>query len=408
MKKLLIYLFLIFILLGNSFFNGWGAAPAELRDSIDRKSKELQEINDKIKESQRGLEEIQSQSRTLEREVKSVNQNINQANLSIRSGEIAIDKLKLEIESIHYDIADIENEISSKEKAVVKILQEFQQREAESMLIIFLRNKSLAESVFEVQSLTDFGDSLSTEVGALKNTKIALAGKLEETSGKKTTMEMERENLKNRKMILDDLKKDKQTILTQTKNQEQIYQKIIGDLEKKQAEIAAEIEKLEEELKIAFDPNVLPTKRPQVLGHPVSSILITQEYGATAFASRAYKTKLHNGIDFKAPIGTPILSAEDGEVVAVGNNGQVQYGRYILIKHQNNLATLYAHLSREIVKKGDAVKRGQIIGYSGNTGYSTGPHLHFGVYWRPSVTLKSFSGAGLIPVGVTINPADYL
>ncbi|NCO89539.1 M23 family metallopeptidase, partial [Candidatus Wolfebacteria bacterium] len=116
----------------------------------------------------------------------------------------------------------------------------------------------------------------------------------------------------------------------------------------------------------------------------------------------------HNGIDFKASLGTPILAAEDGEVMAVGDNGRVQYGKFILIKHNNNLATLYAHLSRQIVQKGSVIKRGQVIGYSGNTGYSTGPHLHFGVYWALNLKMQSFSGAGLVPVGVTINPANYL
>ena len=91
-----------------------------------------------------------------------------------------------------------------------------------------------------------------------------------------------------------------------------------------------------------------------------------------------------------------------------GNNGRLQYGRYVMIEHDNNLSTLYAHLSRTIVANGDIVQQGQVIGYSGNTGYAFGPHLHLGVYWTPSVTFKPFPGAGLVPVGITIDPNDYL
>lgn len=110
------------------------------------------------------------------------------------------------------------------------------------------------------------------------------------------------------------------------------------------------------------------------------------------------------------------MAAADGKVIAIGNNdkgtsrwARYQYGKYIVIEHENNLSTLYAHLSRIIVQKGEAVKRGDIIGYSGETGYSYGPHLHFTVYWTPSVQFKSIPpAAGLVPVGVTINPMDYL
>lgn len=228
------------------------------------------------------------------------------------------------------------------------------------------------------------------------------------TAQKKKASEIESQNLKNRKLILNDTKSEKQTLLTQTKNQEKNYQNVISDLEKKQREIGDEINDLEEQLRLAFDPSLLPIKRPGVLGYPVENPFITQAYGQTESAKKLYKTGFHNGTDFRAPIGTPVYAAEDGNVFAVGNNGRVQYGKFIVIKHGNNLATLYGHLSRQVVQSGDSVKKGDIIGYSGNTGYSTGPHLHLTVYWAPSVTMKNIPGAGMVPVGVTINPADYL
>lgn len=383
-------------------------APQELKDSIDKKNQELQEINNKLKETQKVLEQTQEQSKTLQQEVKKIDSNINGLNLSIKSSEITIEKLSLEIDSLGYDIKDAEREIFVKEAAITKIIQEIQQKENESPLMIFLRSENLTDSIFEVQGLSDLNYGLSKEVNTLRIVKEDLAKKLDDNVNKKYNKETEKQNLSNKKIILSDTKKDKQTVLNQTKNQEQIYQQSMTVLQQKQAEIANEINDLEEKLRLSFDPSLLPLKRPGVFAYPVSVPSVTQEYGATAFAQRAYKTKFHNGIDFRAPLGTPVMAAEDGVIMEAGNNGRIQYGKYILIKHDNNLATLYAHLSRQIVSKGTKVKRGDIIGYSGNTGYSTGPHVHFTVYWEPSINFQSFNGAGLVPIGVTINPADYL
>lgn len=97
-----------------------------------------------------------------------------------------------------------------------------------------------------------------------------------------------------------------------------------------------------------------------------------------SYISRGIIPGVHTGIDFVAPTGTPIWAAADGVVTtsdASGYNGG--WGKTIVITHQTNVTTRYAHMSKLIVKEGDQVKRGQIIGYSGSTGRSTGPHLHF-------------------------------
>jgi len=89
---------------------------------------------------------------------------------------------------------------------------------------------------------------------------------------------------------------------------------------------------------------------------------------------------LHDGLDFPAPVGTPIFSAAGG--VVVGQEAHPQYGNLVEVDHGNDLLTRYAHLSRSLVRKGDIIKRGQKIAEVGNTGRSTGPHLHFEVLVR--------------------------
>ncbi len=83
-------------------------------------------------------------------------------------------------------------------------------------------------------------------------------------------------------------------------------------------------------------------------------------------------------MDFRAKRGTPIFAVADGVVIYAGELGG--YGKVVKIKHRDEYITLYAHQSRIGVKKGRIVKRGDIVGYVGSTGVSTGPHLHFGLY----------------------------
>lgn len=86
---------------------------------------------------------------------------------------------------------------------------------------------------------------------------------------------------------------------------------------------------------------------------------------------------VHQGLDIACPMGTPILAGESGTVIASYYSSSA--GEYIVIDHGDGVATEYMHNSQRLVNVGDYVSRGQVIAYSGSTGYSTGPHCHFGV-----------------------------
>lgn len=93
-----------------------------------------------------------------------------------------------------------------------------------------------------------------------------------------------------------------------------------------------------------------------------------------------YKTvKFHTGLDFSAPQGTPIYATAEGTVQTAGNLGN-GYGNHIVIQHGYSYSTLYGHMSRIKAKRGQRVKRGEVIGYVGSTGKSTGSHLHYEVF----------------------------
>lgn len=126
-----------------------------------------------------------------------------------------------------------------------------------------------------------------------------------------------------------------------------------------------------------FDENGRSASRA-LLKTPVSGVKITSGFGMRRHPLLRY-SKMHTGVDFGAPTGTPIRAASSGVVDLAGRHGA--YGNTIVLKHGEKYKTLYAHMSRLAagVRKGKTVNQGQIIGYVGTTGRSTGPHLHYEV-----------------------------
>ncbi len=112
------------------------------------------------------------------------------------------------------------------------------------------------------------------------------------------------------------------------------------------------------------------------LGRPVNG-RITSGYGMRRHPILGYR-RMHAGIDFGAPTGTPIYAVTDGVVRYAGRKGG--YGKFVELKHSGGLGSGYGHMSRIAVRSGQRVRRGQIIGYVGSTGLSTGPHLHYELY----------------------------
>ncbi|MEK7174138.1 MAG: peptidoglycan DD-metalloendopeptidase family protein [Patescibacteria group bacterium] len=389
----------------------------ELENLIREKAAALESINKELETTNSNLQSTKDQKASLQRELATLQSNVKQLELSMKADEITAQKLGLEVGSIQYDIRDLELTMTQKSEAISHVLRELQKNDETSPLIIFLKNDSLADGFWETQSLKNLRTQLADDIASLTNLQRDLTDKVRLVSTKKTSIELHKKNLEVRKTIVQDQQEARKAILAQTKNKETVYEQQVADLKKQQDAIEDEISKYEDELLAKFDKNLLPTKRSGVFQWPVALVSdggkgrITQHFGEKSYL---YRGRPHNGLDIGAPIGTPVFAAADGVVSAVDNNdrskwSKYQYGRYVLIKHPNNLSTLYAHLSSQVVRRGEQVKRGDLIGYVGATGYATGPHLHLGVYWTDSIEMKSVPpAAGLVPIGVVIRPEDYL
>lgn len=121
------------------------------------------------------------------------------------------------------------------------------------------------------------------------------------------------------------------------------------------------------------------TAKRKLRATPVNGARLSSSYGRRRHPIQGYR-KMHSGVDFAAPTGTPIMAAGNGTVEVAGRNGG--YGNYIRIRHTDGYKTAYAHLSKfgRGIKSGTYVTQDQIIGYVGSTGMSTGPHLHYEVH----------------------------
>jgi murein DD-endopeptidase MepM/ murein hydrolase activator NlpD len=258
---------------------------------------------------------------------------------------------------------------------------------------------------------------------SLKQNKEVLEVKKTAKETEKKTLTGLKDQLAGQKQVTEEIKKEKNQLLTVTQNKESNYQKMLADSLQRKKAVEAEMADVEQQIKIAIDPSSLPKVGSGVLLWPLTKVIITQYFGNTSFASThtiLYGGKGHNGIDLGIPIGTTVMSAAEGRVIGTGDTDKTcpraSYGKWVLIEHPNGLSTLYGHLSVIRVEEGQTVYANQPIGFSGNTGYSTGPHLHFTVYASQGVKVSSLQskacgGVYRIPVASYnsyLNPLAYL
>ncbi|MGE5543699.1 MAG: peptidoglycan DD-metalloendopeptidase family protein [Bacillota bacterium] len=122
----------------------------------------------------------------------------------------------------------------------------------------------------------------------------------------------------------------------------------------------------------------------------VTGLFVWPVFGEISSGYGWRKGEFHHGLDIACPVGTPVRAAQAGMVTFSGTRSV--YGKTIVIRHANGAETLYAHTSKIMVKKGQQVKRGQVIALVGITGRTTGPHLHFQINYNDK----------------TLNPMEYL
>ena len=359
-----------------------------------------------------------------------------------------IGSANLQIQQLTLSIGDKETAIAADGDAIASALRSVAEGDTTPLVAQLLATHSLNEAWQAVDEASQFNKALIADISDLSAAKTTLASNRDAVTAAKAQLVSLQSQLATQKRSVDASKAAQQQLLTQTKNQESTYQSLIAQKQASEKSFEQELLNLQGQLNLVVNPNSLPKVGTGVLQWPFSLAFmqncttrgkvfgnlfcITQYFGNTPFSTanpQIYNGMGHDGVDIAAPIGTPVQAALAGTVLGTGNTDLVHdssghqcysFGKWVMLVHGNGINTMYAHLSEIDVTKGQQITTGQVLGLSGETGYATGPHLHFGVYATEGTeieTLRQFRGATIgcadatMPVATLtayLNPLSYL
>ena len=391
-----------------------GLSDAE-KKAIEDKQDKLDEIKAKIKAYNQIIDLKQRQGSTLATQIQSLEAQANKLELEINDNRARIENLTGEIGSLEKRIAAKELMILSQRRLLSELMRSASGQSSIGIArLIMESNDESGWTMKDDERVAQTSGRLGELLEEIRMTKQELENEQTVLEHKKAEADSVQEQLAKQNDYLESTKDTKASLLSKTQSEVKKYNTIVDQLEEERDAIENEIESLESTKIGELNLKDMPAFKHGLLGYPVKKVTFSQGYGKTAFAktSKFYGSSgFHNGLDFAMPTGTSVLTAADGKVVATGNNGRYAYGRWMAIDHGNGIVTMYGHLSSVVKSKGSTVKKGDTIAKSGNTGNSTGPHLHFTVFSAKSfeiVPSKSVKSVKDIPVGATVNPKNYL
>lgn len=396
---------------------------SDLQNKINESNTNIQKLEEEINKYQGEIDSLGKQADSLKNTLASLDLAKKKLEADLAITQNKINTTNLEIKELSIQIDDKTERIGDSKRVISQSLSSIAEIDSNSILETMLGAKTFAQAWDETETLSNLQASVGNRIKELQGIKVSLEDNKTKTETKKAELVSLQKDLENQKKILAETVSEKNAILKETKNTESTYKKILADKQAQKEAFEKEVADYEAALRIAIDPSLIPKTGSGILSWPLSKIRITQYFGNTPFATanpQIYNGKGHTGVDFAASIGTPVLASASGVVSGVANTdivrGCYSYGKWIMVEHPNGLSTLYAHLSLQTVKKGDTISRGQVIGYSGNTGYTTGPHLHFGVYATQGVRITLFENSknckgATVPLAdprAYLNPLSYL
>ncbi|HEY4489157.1 MAG TPA: peptidoglycan DD-metalloendopeptidase family protein [Candidatus Paceibacterota bacterium] len=432
------------ILLTNLFPHAlYAQSISDIRSQIDVHNEQIKKLEEEIAIYQKELNVISGQKQTYESAIKTIDISRQKilAQISLTQKEITSTNLKLD--ELALKITNKSEAISLDQKAVAQSIRKLYREEDASLVERVFAADTLADSWTMADQLSEVSSALRENAEGLASDRIVLTDQQTAVAATKAELSKLRRQLAAQQGELDANRREKQRLLNQANQTAATYESIITEKRAQQRAFEQALSALEDSLNVVVDSTTIPSVGSGVLAWPYSSTFaqgcisksgalgnrfcITQYFGTTPFSTanpQVYNGSGHNGIDIGMPSGTSVLAALSGTITGIGNTdaipGCYSFGKWVLIKHANGISTLYAHLSSVNVSAGQSVSTGSVIGYSGMTGYATGPHLHFATYASQGVqimTLGQYRGATtpcanarmpVAPKEAYLNPMSYL
>ncbi len=390
----------------------------EVKNKIEQKNADIAKLQAQIDAYQRELAGLGQQKNSLNNSIKELDVTKKKLMTDISVTQKKIDKTNFQIEALSSNISTKEEAIQHHKESIARELRQAHEFDKENMIQMLLSEEDITTIWNDIDNFEAIREKLLENMQILQETK----GELEFT--RNSTLEAKNEllglktNLSDQQKVVVQNATEKSKLLSQTKNSETAYQKLVAEQIAKKLAFEKELRDLESTLKFILDPSKLPGGG--VLSWPLDRVFVTQQFGAKTGPHRTYASG-HSGTDFRARTPLPVYSMADGVVKGTGDTDLicpgVSFGKWVLVEYNNGLASTFAHLSLIKVSEGQAVKRGETIGYTGGTGRVTGPHLHLSLYASTGVnvsTVPSISCPGKIlkqpiaAINAYLDPMYYL
>ncbi len=386
---------LIFFLISNNIAVAQTATSSDiLKVKIEQRNSQIKQLEAEISQYNIEITNTQGEAKTLQGTIKTLDLTKKKISTDINLTENKIEKTSLTINQIDSQIDKTQEQIENNKIAIGSAIKRAYYMEEDGFLPLILSKTNIGEVWTDVDNTRQISESIREKTKELGTLQRDMQSKQENLKGQKSQLVVLKQDLSGRKQAVELTAKEKADLLKQTKNKEQAFVALVKTKEQLKDQFEKEVFEYESQLNYLIDKGSYPKGKSGIFSWPLDNVYITQKFGKTVGAEKLYTSGSHNGIDLRASIGTKVKNVLDGTVLGTGNTdiypGCYSFGKWVFVQHDNGLSTIYGHLSVISAQKGQRLSTGDTLGFSGNTGYSTGPHLHISVYASQGVRIEKF------------------